>query len=72
MKAKKAAYEQATYADEKAVLNAFKEARNAIVEFNKTRDIYSLQTQRRPFSEFKTSGIILRDEQAMCSVEQLV
>ncbi len=40
LKAKKAAYEQATYAYEKAVLNAFKEARNAIVEFNKTRDIY--------------------------------
>lgn len=40
LKAQKAAYEQATYAYEKAVLNAFKEARNAIVEFNKTRDIY--------------------------------
>ena len=40
LKAKKAAYEQATYAYEKAVLNAFKDARNAIVEFNKTRDIY--------------------------------
>ena len=40
LKAKKAAYEQATYAYEKAILNAFKDARNAIVEFNKTRDIY--------------------------------
>ena len=40
LKAKKAAYEQATYAYEKAVLNAFKDARNAIMEFNKTREIY--------------------------------
>lgn len=40
LKAKKAAYEQAVYAYEKAVLNAFKDARNAIVEFNKTREIY--------------------------------
>lgn len=41
LKAKKAAYEQAVYAYEKSVLNAFKEARNAIVEFNKTKDIYN-------------------------------
>lgn len=40
LKAKKAAYEQAVYAYEKAVINAFKDARNAIVEFNKTREIY--------------------------------
>lgn len=40
LKAKKAAYEQAVYSYEKAVLNAFKDARNAIVEFNKTREIY--------------------------------
>ena len=40
LKAKKAAYEQAVYAYEKTVLNAFKEARNAIVEFNKVREIY--------------------------------
>ena len=40
LKAKKAAYEQAVYAYEKTVLNAFRETRNAIVEFNKVRDIY--------------------------------
>ena len=40
LKAKKAAYEQAVHAYEKAVLNAFKDARNAIVEFNKTQEIY--------------------------------
>ena len=40
LKAKKAAYEQALYEYEKKVLNAFKEASNAIIEFNKSRDIY--------------------------------
>lgn len=40
LKAKKAAYEQAVYNYEKVVLNAFKEARNAIVEFNKTKEVY--------------------------------
>ena len=40
LKAKKAAYERAVYAYEKAVLNAFKDARNAIIEFNKCREIY--------------------------------
>lgn len=40
LKAKKAAYEQATYAYEKTVLSAFKDAYNAISEFNKTKEIY--------------------------------
>lgn len=40
VKAKKAACEQAAYGYEKAVLTAFKEAYNAIVEFNKTKEIY--------------------------------
>ena len=40
LKAKKAAYEKATYAYEKAVINAFKDAQNAIIEFNKVQDIY--------------------------------
>ena len=40
LKAKKAAYERATYAYEKAVLNAFKDAYNAIAEFNKIKEIY--------------------------------
>ncbi|WP_072532081.1 efflux transporter outer membrane subunit [Bacteroides ilei] len=40
LKAKKAAYEEATYSYEKTVLNAFKEAYNAIVEFNKIKEIY--------------------------------
>lgn len=40
LKAKKAAYERATYAYEKAVLTAFKDAYNAIAEFNKMKEIY--------------------------------
>lgn len=40
LKAKKAAYEQALLSYEKTVLNAFKEASNAIIEFNKSRDIH--------------------------------
>lgn len=40
LKAKKAAYEQATYAYEKTVLNALKDAYNAISEFSKTKEIY--------------------------------
>ena len=40
LKAKKAAYEQAVHQYEKAVLSAFKDARNAMVEFNKVQDIY--------------------------------
>ena len=45
LKAKKAACEQATYQYEKAVLSAFKDARNAIVEFNKIQDIYDAQLE---------------------------
>ncbi len=40
LKAKKAAYEQSVYSYEKVVLNAFKETYNAIVEFNKVKEIY--------------------------------
>lgn len=40
LKAKKAVCEQAAYAYEKAVLNAFKDAYNAIAEFNKIKEIY--------------------------------
>ena len=40
LKAAKAAYEQALYAYEKVVLNAFKDAYNAIAEFNKIKEIY--------------------------------
>ncbi len=40
VKAKKAVYEQSVYRYEKAVLSAFKDAQNAIVEFNKIKDIY--------------------------------
>ena len=42
-KAAQAAYEQAVYAYEKAVLNAFMDAYNAIVRFNKTKEIYESQ-----------------------------
>ena len=40
LKAKKAAYERATYAYENVVLAAFKDAYNAIAEFNKMKEIY--------------------------------
>lgn len=39
-KAAKAAYERATYAYEKAVLSAFREAYDAIANFNKIKEIY--------------------------------
>ena len=45
LKAKKAACKQAAYQYEKAVLSAFKDARNAIVEFNKIQDIYDAQLE---------------------------
>lgn len=45
LKAKKAACEQAAYQYEKAVLSAFKDARNAIVEFNKIQDIYDARLE---------------------------
>lgn len=45
LKVKKAACEQAAYQYEKAVLSAFKDARNAIVEFNKIQDIYDAQLE---------------------------
>ena len=45
LKAKKAACEQAAYQYEKAVLSAFKDARNAIVEFNKIQDNYDAQLE---------------------------
>lgn len=45
LKAKKAAYEQECYSYEKSVLTAFKEARNAIVDFNKIKDIYESRLQ---------------------------
>lgn len=45
LKAQKAVYEQECYAYEKAVLNAFKDARNAIVDFNKVKEIYESRLQ---------------------------
>ena len=41
LKAKKAACEQAAYAYEKTVLSAFKDAYNAIAEYNKIQEIYN-------------------------------
>ena len=41
LKAKRAAFERATYAYEKAVLSAFRDAYDAIAEFNKLKEIYS-------------------------------
>ncbi|MGL4909299.1 MAG: efflux transporter outer membrane subunit [Bacteroidales bacterium] len=44
-KAKKAAFEQSCYTYEKVVLNAFKEVYNAIVDFNKIREILQVRRQ---------------------------
>lgn len=44
-KAQKAAYEQACYDYEKTVLNAFREVHNAIVDFNKVREMCELQSR---------------------------
>lgn len=40
LKAEKAVYEQECYRYEKSVLNAFKETKNAIVDFNKMKEVY--------------------------------
>ena len=45
LKAKKAVYEQECHSYEKSVLTAFKEARNAIVDFNKIKEIYESRLQ---------------------------
>ncbi|NDV60314.1 efflux transporter outer membrane subunit [Bacteroides sp. 519] len=44
-KAQKAAYEQAYYRYEKTVLNAFREVQDAIVEYNKVREMCDLQAR---------------------------
>lgn len=44
-KAQKAVYEQASYKYEKAVLNGFREVQNAIVDFNKVREMCELQAR---------------------------
>lgn len=44
-KAQIAAYEQECYSYEKSVLTAFKEARNAIVDFNKVKEIHESMVQ---------------------------
>lgn len=44
-RAKEAAYEQSYYNYEKVVLNAFREVRNSIVDFNKVREMCKLQAQ---------------------------
>lgn len=43
LKAKKAAYEGEVHSYEKTVLTAFKETRNAIVNFNKIKEVYELR-----------------------------
>ena len=45
LKAKKAAYEAEIYSYEKTVLSVFKEAHNAIVNFNKMKEIYDDQSR---------------------------
>lgn len=43
LKARKAAYEAEVHGYEKSVLTAFKETRNAIVNFNKIKEVYELR-----------------------------
>ena len=43
LKAQKASFEAEVHSYEKAVLNAFKEAKNAIVDFNKIKEVYQLR-----------------------------
>lgn len=43
LKAKKASYEAEVHSYEKAVLTAFKETQNAIVNFNKIKEVYDLR-----------------------------
>lgn len=43
LKAQKASYEAEIHSYEKAVLSAFKEAKNAIVDFNKIKEVYQLR-----------------------------
>lgn len=45
LKAQKAAFEAETHNYEKTVLNAFKEAKNAIVNFNKIKEVYQLRAK---------------------------
>ena len=45
LKAKKAAYEAEVHSYEKAVLTAFKETRNSIVNFNKIKEVYDLRAK---------------------------
>lgn len=50
-KSKKAAYKQECYNYEKVVLGAFRDARNAIVDFNKIDEIYESRLQLEKSSE---------------------
>mgnify|MGYP002899904850 FL=1 len=43
LKAQKVSFEAEVHSYEKTVLNAFKEAKNAIVDFNKIKEVYQLR-----------------------------
>lgn len=45
LKAQKASFEAEIHSYEKTVLNAFKEAKNAIVDFNKIKEVYQLRAK---------------------------
>ncbi len=45
LKAQKASFEAEVHSYEKTVLNAFKEAKNAIVDFNKIKEVYQLRAK---------------------------
>ena len=45
MNAQKASFEAEVHSYEKTVLNAFKEAKNAIVDFNKIKEVYKLRAK---------------------------
>lgn len=54
-KAQKAVYEQSLYEYEKTVLNAFREVHNAIVDFNKVREMCQLQVHLEESAKSHTS-----------------
>ena len=45
LNAQKASFEAEVHSYEKTVLNAFKEAKNAIVDFNKIKEVYQLRAK---------------------------
>ncbi len=51
LNAQKASFEAEVHSYEKTVLNAFKEAKNAIVDFNKIKEVYQLRAKLERFCQ---------------------